>query len=62
MANSIRILLVVLFGSALVGCASYIAEKDDQRCQSYGAKPGTDAYVNCRVQMGTQRAIIAAGS
>jgi hypothetical protein len=23
---------------------------DDAVCQSYGAKPGTDAYVNCRVQ------------
>ncbi len=23
---------------------------DDAICQSYGAKPGTDAYVNCRVQ------------
>ncbi len=22
--------------------------KDDQKCQSYGARPGTDAYVNCR--------------
>jgi hypothetical protein len=24
---------------------------DDAQCQSYGAKPGTDAYVNCRVQL-----------
>ncbi len=23
---------------------------DDAMCQSYGAKPGTDAYINCRVQ------------
>ncbi|MFJ2362435.1 hypothetical protein ACIPIN_01745 [Pseudomonas sp. NPDC087697] len=23
---------------------------DDAVCQSYGAKPGSDAYVNCRVQ------------
>ena len=23
---------------------------DDALCQSYGAKPGTDAYINCRVQ------------
>jgi hypothetical protein len=24
---------------------------DDKQCQSYGAKPGSDAYVNCRVQL-----------
>lgn len=26
--------------------------EDDARCQSYGAKPGTDGYVNCRAQLG----------
>lgn len=25
--------------------------KDDQQCLSYGAKKGTDAYVNCRAQL-----------
>lgn len=24
---------------------------DDRKCRSYGAVPGTDAYVNCRVQL-----------
>jgi hypothetical protein len=24
---------------------------DDQQCQSYGAKPGSDVYVNCRLQL-----------
>ena len=24
---------------------------DDQKCQSYGAKPGSDAYVACRAQL-----------
>ena len=31
------------------------AEKDymdDAKCRSYGATPGSDAYVNCRVQLG----------
>ena len=31
------------------------AEKDymdDAKCRSYGAAPGSDAYVNCRVQLG----------
>ena len=25
---------------------------DDAKCRSYGAEPGSDAYVNCRVQLG----------
>ncbi|PTT31883.1 hypothetical protein [Pseudomonas sp. HMWF021] len=24
---------------------------DDAKCRSYGAVPGTDTYVNCRVQL-----------
>ena len=24
---------------------------DDQQCQSYGAKPGSDVYVNCRLRL-----------
>lgn len=24
---------------------------DDKKCQSYGAKPGSDAYVACRAQL-----------
>lgn len=24
---------------------------DDKTCQSYGAKPGSDAYVSCRAQL-----------
>jgi len=27
------------------------AAKDDAQCRSYGAIPGSDAYVNCRVQL-----------
>lgn len=27
------------------------AAKDDAQCRSYGATPGSDAYVNCRVQL-----------
>lgn len=27
------------------------AAKDDAQCQSYGATPGSDAYLNCRVQL-----------
>ena len=25
--------------------------KDDAKCKSFGAKPGTDTYVNCRLQL-----------
>ncbi|AMA58886.1 hypothetical protein [Bradyrhizobium sp. CCGE-LA001] len=28
---------------------------DDQKCLSYGAKAGTDAYVVCRTQLATSR-------
>ncbi|ROM94881.1 hypothetical protein BK657_27185 [Pseudomonas brassicacearum] len=27
------------------------AAKNDAQCRSYGATPGSDAYVNCRVQL-----------
>ncbi|WP_415770318.1 hypothetical protein [Pseudomonas sp. LB3P38] len=27
------------------------SSKDDAQCRSYGAAPGSDAYVNCRVQL-----------
>jgi hypothetical protein len=30
------------------------ASQDDQTCKSYGAKPGSDAYISCRVAQ-TQR-------
>jgi outer membrane biogenesis lipoprotein LolB len=29
--------------------------EDDQKCQSYGAKPGSDGYVMCRTQLDTSR-------
>lgn len=27
------------------------ATSDDAECQSFGAQPGTDSYVNCRIQL-----------
>jgi hypothetical protein len=44
---------------ALVTCGPSVAElaaADDAKCQSYGARPGSDAYVQCRLTMDTQRA------
>ena len=29
---------------------------DDAKCKSYNAKPGTDAYVQCRLAIDIQRA------
>jgi hypothetical protein len=38
----------------LAGCntvAEMRAEEDDAKCQSYGAKPGAPAYVQCRATL-----------
>ena len=40
---------------------------DDQTCKGYGAKPGTDIYIQCRMQRQQTRemgdnAVVAAGS
>ena len=59
-----RIVLVLLAAAtlALAGCASSESEKqelfraDDAKCKSYDAKPGTDAYVQCRLAIDIQRA------
>jgi hypothetical protein len=46
---------------SLAGCTShgptrdYVGEADDAKCRSYGAKPGTDAYVACRSRIGAAR-------
>jgi hypothetical protein len=48
----------------LGGCAQYYAEQaaeaatsDDAQCSSYGARPGSDAYVQCRMNLDNQRQI-----
>ena len=42
-----------IFALSLALCACQtpeeIAAADDARCRSYGARPGSDAYINCRV-------------
>ena len=64
------IAIVIACGLCLAGCADYqarqqaeaaaqarqIAANDDARCQGYGAKPGSDAYVSCRMNIDNQRA------
>ena len=65
----VRIFAVILLG-LLVGCAQYevqlerdtldatvaMATNDDEVCRSYGAKPGTPGYVDCRLTLSSQRA------
>jgi Holliday junction resolvasome RuvABC endonuclease subunit len=50
-------LIVLLSATALTGCqtAQYTAAQDNDACRSYGARPGSDVYVNCRVAMASQR-------
>jgi hypothetical protein len=39
-----------------------IDQKDDARCRSYGAQPGTDAYISCRVEQGRIRQSVRSSS
>ena len=61
-----RIGSLIAMAALLGGCdliaqrQAYLAAQDDARCQSYGAQPGSDAYVNCRSQMHTQRQVARA--
>jgi len=65
-----RFILAVIAAVALAGCANSEAAKrvaaqaafqaeikaDDAECQSYGAKPDSDAYVQCRLAIDMRRA------
>jgi hypothetical protein len=51
---------VLLSLISLAGCIATtspqdLARQDDAVCRSYGAAPGTDAYVNCRSQRDNTR-------
>jgi hypothetical protein len=64
-----RIFAVVLIG-LLNGCSQYerplerealdatvaVGTNDDEFCRNYGAKPGTQSYVECRLTLSNQRA------
>jgi hypothetical protein len=65
-----RIVLAVIAAAELAGCANSEAAKraaaqaafqaeiraDDAECQAYGAKPGSDAYVQCRLAIDVRKA------
>ena len=40
--------------------ANMIASNEDATCRSYGAEPGTPAYIQCRMNFSNQRAQINA--
>ena len=51
-----RAVLAVLVGLGLAGCQTAemkAAEQaaNDQTCRSFGARPGSDIYIQCRLQM-----------
>jgi hypothetical protein len=57
-----RALIVLALSVQLACCAEYQAEQaaqasmaDDAQCASYGARPGSDAYVQCRMNLDNQR-------
>jgi hypothetical protein len=60
--------VVMLLALALAGCTSpqerarraaimqaELDQADNQKCTSWGAKPGTDAYIKCRLELTTSR-------
>ena len=55
------IILVIAAAAICSGCVTAqernaaIANSDDLACQSYGAAPGTDAYLKCRMTKDQQR-------
>jgi hypothetical protein len=56
-----RVLFLAAAAVALVGCArsESAAEAafraDDAKCKDYGADPGSDAYVQCRLAIDLQK-------
>lgn len=52
-----RLLITIVAAAGMAGCVNPIREarearetaRADQQCKSFGAKPGTDAYIQCRV-------------
>ena len=53
MRNLIALMLALSLGGCFMGSSEQeraaVAAGDDQTCQGYGAKPGTDVYVQCRM-------------
>jgi hypothetical protein len=56
-----RVLFLAAAAVALAGCArsestaEAVFRADDAKCKSYGADPGSDAYVQCRLAIDLQK-------
>jgi len=48
-----RYVALPLAALLLSGCVNHaqVEAQNDQRCQTYGAKPGADAYLKCRIEV-----------
>lgn len=57
-----KVISAVVLSSLLSGCltAADRMAADDSKCRSYGAVPGSQAYVACRTQLDTTRTAAAA--
>lgn len=59
-----RMVFVFLLAGTMAGCSTMgtgptmeqVAASDDAQCLSYGFKPATDSYANCRMQLQQTRA------
>ena len=64
--KKVAVLLLLMLGGCQTLEESRAAQRaaaqaqDDQKCQGFGARPGTDAYVNCRAQLDSARTNAAA--
>jgi len=52
----------ILLALLLAGCETTEERlaSDDRQCQSYGTKPGDQAYIACRMNLDTNRANVKA--
>lgn len=46
--------LALVFLICLTACAQHVATNDDATCKSYGAYPGTEGYLRCRMALSQQ--------
>jgi hypothetical protein len=49
-----RPLALIFLALAMSACAQQVAANDDATCKSYGAYPGSEAYLRCRLTLSQQ--------
>jgi hypothetical protein len=50
MKIGLALLSLLLLTGCITDSPEVLAQKDDAVCRSYGAAPGTEPYINCRMQ------------